>query len=358
MSSTIQIIHDLFQIKGGGERLIQTLCEDTGADLLTGHIGPDTFNLDHLEGSVENLSALSRIDGIKTWRLAQAFKQHKPTKSDYQHVIYSGVASPLAINHYPQAKNIFYCHTPPRFVYDKRTHYAKELNFFKKIAFKALINWFQPQYEAAVDKMDVVLTNSNYVKKRIHASLGITAEVVYPPCDTQHFKWQQAGDFYLSLARHDELKRVDQIINAFKQLPDKKLVIASGGQMTAALKQSAAGHDNISFTGWLSENELLQLIGSCLATIYIPVDEDFGMSPVESMSAGKPVLCADHGGLLESVIDQETGFYINNQDVENDLIQTINSLNRNQAQAMRRACEARALLFDTHIFLNKIKNYL
>ncbi len=358
MSSSIKIIHDLFQIKGGGERLIQILCEGTDADLLTGHIGAETFKLDHLKGRVENLSALSKVHGIKTWRLAQAFKKYKPITTHYQQVIYSGVASPLAIEHFPEAKNIFYCHTPPRFVYDKRAHYANELNLLKKLAFKLLVNWFQPQYEAAVDKMDVVLTNSNFVRKRIHSSLGIDAQVVYPPCDTQHFKWQQNGDYFLSLARHDELKRIDQIINAFKQMPSKKLVIASGGQMTQELRTLAVGHDNISFTGWLSEHELLQLMGNCLATIYIPIDEDFGMSPVESMSAGKPVLCSDHGGLLESIIDQETGFYIDNQNIESSLIEAVNMINPNKIQSMRSACEARAQFFDRKIFLKKIKEYL
>lgn len=358
MSSHIQVIHDLFQIKGGGERLIQTLCQATGADLLTAHVGQDTFDLSQLPGHVNNLDALSSIHGIKTISLARAFKHHQPNQTNYQQVIYSGVASPLAVHKYPAAKNIFYCHTPPRFIYDKRQHFEAELSVIKRQAFKALVHWFRPQYEAAIKQMDVVLTNSNFVKQRIHDALGVESTVIYPPCDTQHFKWLGEGDYYLSTARHDELKRIDQIILAFNQMPNKKLVIASGGEQTAKLKQLAAGNPNISFTGWLKETQLLDLIGHCKATIYLPIDEDFGMSPVESMSAGKPVFCSDHGGLLESVIDQQTGFYIDNHDIINDLIHQVSQFSNKKSTAMRSACENRALAFDTSVFLKEFKSFL
>ncbi len=357
-NNSIQIIHDLFQIKGGGERLIQTLCESTGADLLTGHIGSDTFELNHLAGQVRDLAALSNINGIKTWHLARAFRNHQPSHESYQTVIYSGVASPLAVKQYPAANNIFYCHTPPRFVYDKREHHEAELNRIKKLAFNLLIRWFKPQYEAAVAQMDVLLTNSNYVKKRIKDNLNLDATVVYPPCDTKHFTWQSTGDYYLSLGRHDDLKRIDQIIKAFNQMPEKKLVVASGGNNTPQLRQLAANNPNISFTGWLNESELLQLMGGCLATIYIPIDEDFGMSPVESMAAGKPVICSDHGGLLESVVDQETGFYVSGDGLQHNLIQQVSNLTPAKAESMRSACEHRAKGFDTELFLKKFKEFL
>ncbi len=358
MTNSTQVIHDLFQIKGGGERLIQTLCQGIEADLLTAHIGQDTFDLSHLPGQVHNLNALSKIHGIKTWRLARAFKKHQPKRNNYQHIIYSGVASPLAVNQYPHSQNIFYCHTPPRFVYDKKQHYANELNILKRQVFKALVNWFKPQYETAVNNMDVVLTNSNYVKQRIHQAIEMDAEVIYPPCDTQYFKWKGSGDYYLSMARHDELKRIDAIIKAFKQMPDKKLVVASGGAKTSELKMLASNSPNVTFTGWLNEEELLDLLGHCLATIYLPVDEDFGMSPVESMSAGKPVLCSDHGGLLESVIDRETGFYIGDDRLTENLINTVSQIDNNRLVAMRSHCEARAKAFDTTRFIKQFKAYL
>jgi len=358
MPKQTQVIHDMFQIKGGGERLVIALCNGLPADLLTAHIGPHTFDLNQIDGQLQNLDALSGIHGIKTVSLAQAFKKLKVAPHSYQQIIYSGVASPLAVKHFKGARNIFYCHTPPRFIYDKRAHYAAALNPLKRMAFNGLVNWFKPQYERAIKQMDVILTNSKYVQSRIADTIGFDSEVVYPPCDTQHFKWIDQGDYFLSMARHDDLKRIDSIIHAFLKMPDKKLVIASGGSETDRLKNMAREAKNISFTGWLQESEMLALLGNCLATLYVPLDEDFGMTPVESMSAGKPVICSNHGGLLETVIENETGYFASTDTLEADIIKHVNQLSKQRANQMRSACENRAADFDTQIFIKKIKEFL
>ncbi len=357
MTTENHIIHDLFQIKGGGERLVLALCDGLDADLTTASIGQDTFDLDYLGNRLHNMDALSGLHGIKTWSLARAFKK-LDTHQHYNNIIYSGVVSPLAIHNQQAAQHIFYCHTPPRFVYDKKQHYAEQLNPLKRLAFHGLVNWFKPQYEQALSQMDTLLTNSHYVQNRIKHSLNLDAQVVYPPCDTRLFKWIDQGDYYLSMARHDKLKRIDAIIEAFLQMPDKKLVIASGGQETERLKSLAGNAGNISFTGWLDEAAMIKLLGHCLATIYVPIDEDFGMTPVESMSAGKPVFCSNHGGLLETVIDGETGFFVSCESLTDDLIEHINGFTQSQALAMKSSCETRAKQFDTAVFIKKIKEFL
>jgi len=357
VSATTHIIHDMFQIKGGGERLALSLCDGLQAELTTAFVGNDSFELDYMGHRLHDLDALSGIHGIKTWSLARAFKKMKPS-NQFKNVIYSGVASPLAIHNQHAKHHLFYCHTPPRFVYDKKQHYLEQFNPIKQMAFKLLVNWFQPQYEQAVSQMQTVLTNSHYVQNRIKKALDIDAHVVYPPCDTQHFKWIDQGDYYLSMARHDGLKRIDAIIKAFLQMPDKKLVIASGGEETQNLKKLAGNADNIKFTGWLDESAMLQLLGNCLATIYVPLDEDFGMTPVESMSAGKPVFASDHGGLLETVINGETGHFVSCDSLTHDLIKHIKAFTSTQALKMKSACEQRAKNFDTTLFIKKIKEFL
>jgi glycosyltransferase involved in cell wall biosynthesis len=358
MTDDILTVHDLFYIKGGGERLVMTLCQHLPSDLLTAASSENSFDINALTSHVYNLNALGKLSGIKTWQLAQAFKKPLLLNKTYQNVIYSGVAAPLASRHFPAANNLFYCHTPPRFVYDKKDHYLQHLPFWQRPALKALIRWFQPQYEAAVNHMDTLIANSKHIQQRINTHLNKTSHVVYPPCDTAYFNWQSQGDYYLSLGRHDSLKRIDVIIEAFKTMPNRKLVVASGGSETEHLKQLAAGHDNIHFTGWLDEAQLLNLLGNCLATIYIPEDEDFGMTPVESMAAGKPVIASDQGGIKETVIDQETGFFLSEQGLKDQLIKTVNSLSNHKAAAMRTACEHRAEDFNQQRFINGIKNYL
>jgi glycosyltransferase involved in cell wall biosynthesis len=116
----------------------------------------------------------------------------------------------------------------------------------------ALIAFHQPRYEAAIKKMDCVVTNSLNVKSRIKTFLGVDAKVVYPPCETHTFQWISQGDFYLSAARLDPLKRVDRIVDAFKKMPDQRLVVISDGPQRKKIDAQAAGHDTIKVLGGVS----------------------------------------------------------------------------------------------------------
>ena len=118
------------------------------------------------------------------------------------------------------------------------------------------------------------------------------------------------GDYFLSTARLEPLKRVDLIVNAFKNMPDKKLFVTSGGSQLKSLQELADGAKNITFTGWASDAELRRLVGNCIATIYIPKDEDFGISPVQSLAAGKPVIGVNEGGVAETVREPADGVLI------------------------------------------------
>jgi len=310
----LAIAHDQFVIRGGGERLGRELALALGADIFTGSTHADSFALSDLPGSVIDLNAASALPGLKTHQLARAFRHKTHALRDYHTVL------PLAIASHPSGRNVFYCHTPPRFIYDKKSHYLSQLNPFAALALRGLNQWFRPQYEKAVERMDLVIANSRHIQQRIRRHLHRDSVVVYPPCDTRYFaeasrQSSSQGDFYLSTARLDPLKRVDVIVRAFKRLPHKKLVVASGGSELEKLVQLADGASNIHFTNWLDENHYRQLLGECLATVYLPQDEDFGMSPVESMAAGKPVFCSDHGGLQETVINGETGFYVDESPV-------------------------------------------
>ncbi len=357
-SKPLICVHDQFIIRGGGERLILELARALQADLMAGTVSSDSFPLETLAGSVFNLNAPGRWPGLKTWQLVRAFQHHAHALRPYHTALYSGVAAPLAVHGHDTGRNVFYCHTPPRFLYDKKDHYLDALNPLASMGLKALNRWFRPRYEHAVSLMDVVVANSRHIQKRIKYYLGRDSVVVYPPCDTNRFsqaaKQAMPGHFYLSTARLDPLKRVDTVIRAFRRLPDKQLVVASGGSETQKLRALAGDASNIHFTGWLDDRQYEQLLAQCLATIYIPKDEDFGMSPVESMAAGKPVFCSDHGGLQETVINQETGFFIDETRLEDALVETISRVTPGQLANMQSACQHRAEDFDSSCFIKKM----
>ena len=133
--------------------------------------------------------------------------------------------------------------------------------------------------------MDVIIANSKNVQTRIKKYLNLDSIIIHPPVDVDRYNWIDQKDYYLSTARLEPYKRVESIVLAFMQMPEKKLIVASGGSDHRRLEGMAADYPNITFTGWCTDEQLSKLIGETIATLYFPMDEDFGMSPVESMAA-------------------------------------------------------------------------
>ncbi len=273
-------------------------------------------------------------------------------------VLYSGFYAPLAVHLQKSGLRVYYCHTIPRFAYDlyavSRAGYPWLLRGLYG-CFATLVRW---QYKRAVCKMDRVLVNSENVKRRLKQFVGIDAHVVYPPVATHRFKWTGDGEYYLSIARLTSNKRVDVIVQAFLRMPDRKLVVASGGPELANLRAIADGAPNITFVGWLSEEGLRQHVGNAHAAIYLPVDEDFGMSPVECMAAGKAVIGVAEGGLLETVVHGKTGVLIQGPPTPEKIQAAVFELESMNPATMRQACEARASHFSEARFINAVGKQL
>jgi glycosyltransferase involved in cell wall biosynthesis len=354
------VLHDYFEAAEGGGRLALTLARQLAADLAYGFKAPGHpfFQGGNVTGHEFAVSSQSRVPLWKQYRLARDFAGKTGFVRHYERAVYSGFYAPLAVLDHPAGHNVYYCHTPPRFIYDQRQFYLDRIPAVSRPLLKSFSRFLQPRYEQAVARMDVVLTNSEHVRQRIRHFLGVDAVVVHPPCDVHRFQWVGQGGYYLSMARLDPLKRVDRLVQAFLRMPDKKLVVCSGGPEFNKLKKIAAGAENIVFTGWCSEADLTALVGNALAVLYIPRDEDFGMTPVEAMAAGKPVIGVAAGGMLETVVPGENGLLLAADPTVAELCEAVASLDGGTAAAMRGACRQRALLFTEEVFLQNIKGAL
>lgn len=349
------IFHDYFAIRGGGERLVLDLARGLGATIVSGYRTNDSYPETDFPEDYRELPGIRMhgTRGLTALSLAFAFARARPLAATYGTRIFSGVTAPFAAPQLSEpGQNIFYCHTPPRFLYDQRANYVAGMHPAQRLAFATVGTLFRQAYERAVGRMHVVVANSENTRRRIRRYLGRDSIVVYPPVETEAFRWGEPQGYYLSTARLTPLKRVDRIIDAFLTLPDKRLVIASGGEQEAELRRRAAGAPNISFKGWTSDAQLRELVAGAIATIYVPVDEDFGMSPVESMAAGKPVIGVAEGGLLETILPGETGTLLPSGFEFADLASAVRALDVNAALAMRTACEARAGQFTRARFLD------
>ncbi|NCF75386.1 MAG: glycosyltransferase, partial [Xanthomonadaceae bacterium] len=135
-------------------------------------------------------------------------------------------------------------------------------------------------------------------------------------------------------------------------------IVASGGPELKKIKKIAKNCNNIKILGWISDKKLLELLGNCLATIYIPIREDFGMSPVESMMAGKPVIGVNEGGIKETIIHQKTGFLLKPDFNINDIMDAVKKMTPDRALKMRFDCEIHAKLFSKQKFIENMKKVI
>lgn len=348
------VVHDYLQVNGGAERLVLTAARAFPASrLLVSGVYPGFATAD--VGGVDIRVSGKLVRPLpRVIRALLVFGWPASLRIDAGAVLYSGIYAPLAARRQTRGRRIYYCHTPPRFAFDRRQEYLERVPRL----FRPVLGWafdrYRSAYSRAVHSMDLVLTNSRHVQARLESDLGIQAKVLYPPIDTHGLTWLGQQDYYLSVGRLEANKRVEQIVRAFLLLPDRQLVVTSGGSQLARLRRLAEGAPNIRFTDWVDDTTLNELIGHAVAVLYLPRDEDFGMSAVEAMAAGKPVIGVAEGGLKETVVDGETGILLDGDPTPEAIADAVTELTPERAAAMRMACERRAQLFSRERFVAEL----
>jgi len=354
------VLHDYLQVNGGAERLVIALANGLpGFSLGVSGVYPafrESGDCGAVRPQVIGAASLRMLPRIP--RALAAFSRPPAHLREARQVIYSGLYAPLTALEQPRGRRLYYCHTPPRFAFDQRERYLARAPALARPALRLAIERYRHAYLHALQRMDRVLTNSLHVRERLLEHTGIAAEVVYPPIDTTGFRFLGQQGYYLSLGRLEPNKRVDRIVRAFLGMPDKQLVVASGGSQLEALKALANGAPNIRFAGWLDDDALAQLMGNAIAALYVPQDEDFGMSAVEAMAAGKPLIGVAEGGLRESVVDQRTGLLLPADPSAETIAEAVGRMSAERALSMRAACEARAAEFSRARFLDAFRNII
>lgn len=353
------ILHDYVEQADGGSRLCLVLGRALQADFCCGFIRPGhPFFAEPYPGKLRTLMPGLALPLARQWTLALAFERRTGFVRDYGTAVYSGSYAPLAAGQRPGRANVYYCHTPPRFLYDQQDFFLELAPWPLRPLLAAFCRWLRPRYEAALGQMSVVVSNSRTVQERVRRFLGRESVVVHPPCEVERY-WQGPDQgYFLSLARLDSLKRVDVVVEAFKALPDQRLVVASDGPEGLRLRRLAGGAENIRFTGMVDEARLRELLAHCRATVHLSRDEDFGMAAVESMAAGKPAIVAGAGGLTETVADGETGTWLPADPTPEDVARAVAAMGASRAAAMARACREQAGLFSRERFLEGMEGAL
>jgi len=252
--------------------------------------------------------------------------------------------------------HICYCHTPTRYLWDYTHKYIKELSYnkyFKKVISLAL-NYIRVWDRSAADRVDSYISNSKTVKKRIEKYYKRESRVIYPPVQVEKFKISEnIEEYFLIGARLSPYKRFDVVIEAFKELGLKLKVFGDGVDL-ARLKTIAGDSSNIEFLGRVSEDEKVELYSKCQAFIN-PQDEDFGITAVEAMASGRPVIAYKKGGATETVIEGLTGLFFDLQE-KNKIVSAVNKFRNLTFDSIK--IREHALKFSEERFKKEIREYI
>jgi glycosyltransferase involved in cell wall biosynthesis len=347
----IAIFHDFFGAIGGGERLVIAMAKTLNADIIT----TDTDAVAKIDPSVRVISLGKTVSfpPLKQISASALFYFSDFTKK-YDFFIFSGNWAHFAAHrHQP---NLWYCNTPTRAFYNQYPSVVLKQNFLKREIAWIWITTHRFFDQRSIRNVDTIIANSENIKRRVTRYYQRKSTVIYPGIDSSRFHCIEYGDYWLSVNRLYPEKRIELQIEAFRRLPDEKLWIAGGfseGDHASVYIQKFMQDlpPNVTILGEVSEEKLIDLYSRCKAFLCTALDEDFGLTPLEAMASGKPVVAVDEGGYRETVTP-ETGVLVNPD--PDSIIDAVSAVGTDP-EKFRNACIARAKEFDISHFARLLK---
>jgi len=347
----VAIFHDYFGAIGGGETVVLEMAKCLGADIIT----TDTDAVHKIDPSVHVISLgktvkfppLKQISAAVRFRLCDFSKE-------YDFFIFTGNWSHMAsFRHRP---NLWYCYTPVRAFYDLYPTFISRQGPVTRQLFRVWVYFHKIIDQRSVRHIDRIIAISKNVQGRVLKFHNREAGLIYPPVDTSRYRCESYGDFWLSVNRLYPEKRIDLQVEAFQKLPKERLVIVGGyakGDHAAAYAEKIGQNlpGNVTLLGEVNGDELIDLYARCRGHICTALDEDYGLTPLEAMASGKPVVAIDEGGYRETVTP-ETGMLVKPD--SDSIVSAVREISRNP-ERYRTACEARAREFDIAGFREHVK---
>jgi len=353
----LAIVHDWLTNMGGAEKLI-LLFKEVFPDAPIYTLVYDAGNVDPAFGEMEiDTSFIQKLPGARKY-----YRKYLPffpiaveqfDLREFDVVLSSSTSVAKGVITTSDTLHICYCNTPMRYAWDFYHQYLREAGAIQRLLIPFFMNYIRIWDRLTAERVDYFIANSNNVAKRIEKHYRRTSQVIYPPVDTQLFKpVSQIEDYYLVVSRLVPYKRIDLAVKAFNKL-NKKLVIIGDGP--GRKKLQAVARDNVIFMGRLNDEETRRYLASCRALIF-PGEEDFGITPLEAQSCGRPVIAYGKGGALETVIDGKTGLFFAEQSEESlvDGVKRFESMEPFDKDAIR----DHARQFDVSIFKKSIKEFV
>ncbi|MGD0268312.1 MAG: glycosyltransferase [Candidatus Sulfotelmatobacter sp.] len=353
----IAVVHDNFAQFGGAERVVEEIYGMFPQASLFAAVALEECMPSRLKDVPVNTSWMQRLPGIKEYFrlyfLLYPLAMEALPLSEYDLVLSSCFAYAKGVQARRDAIHVCYCHTPARWIWNYE-NYSGRASFgrMQRAMLPTLMRGLRLWDEGASRQPDHFVANSRAVADRIRQAYQRPAEVIHPPIDIERFHpCQEREDYYIILSRLVPYKRIDLAVKACTERKKRLLVIGDGPDRRAL--EAMAG-PSVQFLGRASDKQVEYHVCRCRALLF-PGEEDFGMAPLEVAAAGRPTIAYRAGGALETIVENFTGLFFDEQTPE-ALGDAIATFERQQWSSHGLRQHAKA--FGVPVFQDRFRSFL
>ncbi|MGZ8413518.1 MAG: glycosyltransferase [Gemmatirosa sp.] len=350
----VAVVHEWLVTYAGSERVLeQILGIFPDADLFAVCDFVPPAERHFLGGRTVRTTFVQRLPLARTrhrgWLPVMPFAIEQLDMSGYDVVISSSHAVAKGVITGPDQLHLCLCYSPLRYAWDLQSEYLQQAGLGwgpRGLAARWLLHRLRDWDVRSSHGVDDYVAISDFVRRRIAKAYRRDAAVIYPPVDVERFTPQGPRDsYYLTASRMVPYKRVDLIVEAFRGMPDRRLIVVGDGPQMRAVREAAG--DNVTLLGHQPFAELLRLLRGARAFLFAAI-EDFGIAPLEAQACGTPVIAYRGGALPETVpgLDaaEPCGVLFDEQ-TPAGLRDGIEAFERNAARITAEACRANAMRF-------------
>ncbi len=363
-TSKIAVLHNFMDNIGGAEMVALYIARGLQADIYTTNIDPDKIIKMGFADLIPKIKSLGKIPKMAPFRHQLAlwkFRRLNLGKQYDFYIIAGDWAISGAVNNHP---NMWYAHGPINELWEFKDYVRENiLSWWKRPVFDIWV-WLNQKLTYKYSKsVDTWVCNSNNVKDRIKKYYQAEATVINPPVDTSKHSGDKSENFWLSVNRLSAPKRIEIQMQAFAKLPKEKLIIVGSYEKGTTQFENYKKYlesikpNNVEIISWVDFDKLNSLYNNCKGFITTAKDEDFGMTPIEAMASGKPVIAPNEGGYKETILDGVTGFLIDDIN-EDKLVEAVNKISHEIIQNPDKYTNDSLLQadkFSTEKFMSKIR---
>ncbi len=358
---------------GGGERVVLKIAQHYDAKIYTAEYNSKTTFPEFKGLDVEVIGSKSFLGALPYGRVMQGLNYGLSFYNFRMKDDYDVINAHMAPSHWIRNRNervLWYCHTPLRDVYDLYKFRLSLKKPYQRPVYVLGASAVRAMDRGAVRKLEYIFANSGNTKSRITKYYGRESEVLNGGVDYELFGNRGAERYFLYPSRISPNKRQEYAIRAFGAFKRRKrgyrLVLAGPVSKDRQLRSYysdvvaplARQVGDVEVLGSVSDRRYRELLSRATAVLYPPMNEDYGLVPLEGMASGKPVIAVNEGGPKDTVVDGETGFLVNSESemAERMLYVSEHDMSKMGRSGMRRVRERYSWKRFFKVFDDRVRN--